>query len=149
MLGPQSRAEARLGTGPWKGLRKEWTAWTFRAEPILLLYIIPSCEHRACPSMALLRSFFCQMVTRVVSVPRLFHSEQHVLKSPSMDLESYYPAVLSLRLSPLPMKMHYIAVHYLQQWVNLNFDRSHLFKKNKKIKIYFRLFLGEIWSQQS
>lgn len=24
--------------------------------------------------------------------------------------------------------MHYIIVHYLQQWVNLNFDRSHLFK---------------------
>lgn len=126
---PPYSPEAGLGTR--KGLSNDWTAWTFRAEPTILLYIIPSCEHRTHTSMALQITLFCQMVTRVVSVPRLFHSEeQSVPKSPSMDLESYYPAILSLFLSPLPMKMHYIAVYYLQQWVNLNFDGSHLFKKN-------------------
>lgn len=35
------------------------------------------------------------------------------------------------------MKMHYIIVHYLQQWVNLNFDRSRILRK----KNYFQAFL--------
>lgn len=39
-----------------------------------------------------------------------------------------------------PMKMHNIAVHYLQQSVNLNFDRTHLFHTKKESTL---AFLGE------
>lgn len=75
-----------LGQGYRQGLGRDWTMWTFRAGPTLLLSIIlllwaPNIHFNGSLQIALL----CRMVTRVVSVPRLFHSEQSVQKSPSMD----------------------------------------------------------------
>lgn len=118
----------RSGRGS-EGLREGWTAWIFQGKPTLLYFLVwaQNTHFNGSPQISLLS----HMLTEGVSIPRLFLTEQRVLKSPSMDLESYYPAVLSLRLSALSMKMHYTTVHYLQQWANLNFDRSHLFKNKK------------------
>lgn len=41
----------------------------------------------------------CHMLTEEASPPRLFLTERLALKSLSVDLESYYPAALSRRLS--------------------------------------------------
>lgn len=112
-----------------EGLREGWTAWIFRAKPTILYFLVwaQNTHFNGSPQILLL----CHVLTEGVSLPRLFLTERRVLKSLPMDLESYYPAVLSLRLSALSMKMHYMTVHYLQQWANLNFDRSHLFKNKK------------------
>lgn len=46
------------------------------------------------------------------------------------------------------MKMHYATVRYLQQWVNLNFDRSHFFfskKEKTQEKVLWAFLLEGRW----